>query len=109
MNAFELFALLRKKCPDLSPYDFHRILDVIAENYYAFGLSDALSGKLFFEQARDAVRSSRPGPKLTLRQEQPRNWNECPDCGHVHTDESLECGVSIGGGRKCMCERRVMA
>ena len=38
---------------------------------------------------------------------QPR-WDECPDCGHVHLDDS-ECGFAIGGGRVCRCVRKVPA
>jgi hypothetical protein len=32
----------------------------------------------------------------------------CPDCGHIHADDE-ECGFPIGGGRKCRCERAVVA
>ncbi len=54
-------------------------------------------------------RSTRPP---VTRQEQPR-WEKakgdwCPDCGHVHVDES-ECQFPIGGGRTCRCERQVTA
>lgn len=32
----------------------------------------------------------------------------CPDCGHVHQEDS-ECRCLIGGGRFCRCERKVTA
>jgi hypothetical protein len=32
----------------------------------------------------------------------------CPDCGHVHIDDS-ECKFPIGGERICRCERKVSA
>ena len=52
-------------------------------------------------------------PKVTCRAPQPQpRWNGdfCPDCGHIHIDES-ECGFPTGtGGREpCRCERKVSA
>ena len=47
------------------------------------------------------------GPRM-IRQEQPRNWNACPRCGHVH-HEGTECGEQLGGGRVCRCEESVTA
>jgi len=36
------------------------------------------------------------------------NLDFCPDCGHVHVEDS-ECSFPIGGGRVCRCERQVPA
>jgi hypothetical protein len=45
---------------------------------------------------------------VTQRAPQSRNWNACPDCGHVHVEDA-ECGFPTGGGRVCRCERAVPA
>jgi hypothetical protein len=48
-------------------------------------------------------------PPKTLRSSVDRGMDRsCPDCGHVHTEET-ECGEKIGGGRVCRCERKVVA
>lgn len=35
-----------------------------------------------------------------------QDW--CPDCGHLHADPT-ECGFPIGGGRICLCDKKVPA
>ena len=54
----------------------------------------------------EPVRAQIPPTQIPAR----RGYNVdfCPDCGHVHVDDS-ECSFPIGGGRVCRCERQVTA
>ena len=82
-------------------------------------LLDSSDWKHFFRELAIAARmspdfsvpaSAEADTRLQLmRPASQRRWDEfCPDCGHIHADEN-ECQFPIGGGRKCLCERRVPA
>lgn len=56
----------------------------------------------------EAYKAESSGMRVVPPPSNPR-WDEfCPDCGHLHCDDA-ECGFPIGGGRKCLCERKVTA
>jgi hypothetical protein len=66
-------------------------------------ISDLTDVKVWLRELAEAARvpSVRTSPRVT-------SCDFCPDCGHVHIDDS-ECGFPIGGGRNCRCERAVRA
>jgi hypothetical protein len=68
-------------------------------------LSDMRALCLELVEELTPVTCMRRGPSM-LRAEQPRDWNECPRCGHTH-QEAHECGVQIGPGLVCHCQREV--
>jgi len=84
---------------------------------HVYHLRDATDFRKFLLDMAEAIRQESqaasgpqlsPGPKVRPPFQQ-RRWNEfCPECGHIHADET-ECGFPIGGGRICRCERAVVA
>jgi len=75
-------------------------------------LSDITSFVDWLRELAEAARTSSGRKVPSIRPAQAcydtvrGDW--CPDCGHVHVDES-ECQFPIGGGRRCRCERQVPA
>src|SRR6266849_8102088 len=71
-------------------------------------ISDATAFKIWLRELSEAARTltlETAGKKLPPSPQ--RRWNEfCPDCGHIHIEDS-ECGFPQGGGRVCRCERAV--
>ena len=63
-----------------------------------------------YEQSLEVAKLTefQPGPKLARMPLQRSEDVYCPNCGHVHLDDS-ECNFPIGGGRYCRCERNVVA
>lgn len=121
MTARELLDEILSQGPpsDALPLECRLIFRQVADNLHQVRLRNGsalrdLSDVTEFFREMVAELAPRPAngkpPQLqqVLRQEQPRNWNSCPDCGHEHADQN-ECGWAIGGGRVCRCERRVTA
>jgi hypothetical protein len=71
---------------------------------------DPVNARRWFMEAIVAVHDSTTSHRMRIepRHEPRRVDRTCPDCGHVHLEES-ECAVSIGGARTCRCERKVRA
>jgi hypothetical protein len=65
---------------------------------------DPIGFKEWLEQLAEAART----PRFATRARITPIGNFCPDCGHVHLDDS-ECSFPIGGERMCRCERKVSA
>lgn len=84
--------------------------------------TDLIGTKEYFEELLAAVNQSilpacdathliTEGRRLRLTgrvPQRPFDMSFCPDCGHIHIDQD-ECSFPIGGGRKCLCERRMPA
>jgi len=99
------------------------IFDFLAVKHHDFTLengkplSDGIDFSAFFQEVAVALKSPQPGMALEAPIEirtHPRTVSRfsstefCPDCGHIHADDS-ECGFPQGGGRICRCERQVSA
>jgi hypothetical protein len=68
--------------------------------YQGLSINDAINADILLMQYADALRLAAPSAK-------PFDPT-CPDCGHIHEGED-ECKMQMGGGRECLCERRVSA
>jgi hypothetical protein len=99
----------------LAPVDFPRlrlIFQWLAANATSLQtlsgmpLHDATDWKEFLHEVADALAEGAGRP--THADRLPRHDATCPDCGHIHQEEG-ECGEKVGGGRVCLCERKVPA
>ncbi len=112
----------------LAPVEFERL--VLIFNYLADHahelrlisgdrLNDILDFAAFLRELAAALRfpestevpdrpDSRPSPKVTLRESQPRWSRRCPDCDHEHEGRN-ECSYYLGEGKFCQCETKVTA
>lgn len=97
------------------------IFRILVDNLYRAQLSEggllrdisdvrAFLQELVDELAPHQKPAASVGPRLTLRQEQPR-WKPdlvCPHCRHTHEGRD-ECKVYLGEGKFCLCEEKVTA
>lgn len=69
-------------------------------------LNDGTDWKAFMVELAEATK---PTIARALGVPPQKRWDlTCPRCGHVHLEVS-ECGMRLGGGRICHCEREVAA
>ena len=116
INSSGLVANLRT----LGPQDLHVLFTYLADHWHELRLKsggrllDGSDAKEFLREAAEYAMPAREfsspvefgNHRLRTSGRVIEDW--CHDCGHIHADPS-ECGFPQGGGRKCLCDKRVPA
>jgi len=102
-----IFTFIAEHLYELRLLNGQRILDLMDFKVLLRELAEAWRLANFEEGMKEATKVHQMRSKVT-RMPQQRWEGHCPNCGHVHIDDA-ECNFPIGGGRRCRCERNVVA